>query len=119
MPLRPVPNQKHREDVEKEELATEEEHIGAEAELRGDGSIRWAAGRRSIGSSRRRMCEDSRTPHGRTGYLFFINIESEINKEKHYRRHVHYSGLVVKAADSCERSEVRISVAVFCFAFCE
>ena len=76
VPLRPVPNQNHREDVEKEELAMEEEHIGTEAELRGDGSIRWAAGRRSIGSSRRRMCEDSRTPHGRTGYLFFINIVS-------------------------------------------
>jgi len=73
--LCPDPNQKHREDVEKEELATEE-HIGAEAELRGDGSIRWAAGRRSIGSSRRHMCEDSRTPQGRTGYLFFINIVS-------------------------------------------
>jgi hypothetical protein len=52
-----------------EELATEEEHRGAEAELRGDGSIRRVAGQRSIGSSRRRTCEDSRTPQGRTGYF--------------------------------------------------
>jgi len=80
VPLRPVSNQKHREDVEKEELATKEEHIGAEAELRGDGG-RAAFNREQPPAHVR--TEDSRTPHGRTGYLFFINIESEINKEKH------------------------------------